>query len=196
MSKQLEMYLKKINEDTENESVGGFAIDSFPTKANKRPLPVIYPGESIHPDELKNIEEDIDADTNFNIDEKRILIDFDQVIHKYSVGWIDNIIYDEPIPGAKEAIQELRDLGFKVIIFTSRLSETTQGIDTEHDVNEQRKMIEEWLDKYDIEVDGMTAEKLPATLYIDDRAYCFTGVWNNKTMSEIKKKIDENLISY
>lgn len=189
-------YLDWLNEDTENESVGGFAIDSFPTKANKRPLPVIYPGESIHPDELKHIEEDIDADTNFDIDEKRILIDFDQVIHKYSVGWIEHIIYDEPIPGAKEAIQELRDLGFKVIIFTSRLSETTQGINTENDVNEQRKMIEEWLDKYDIEVDGITAEKLPATLYIDDRAYCFTGKWNSKTMSEIKQKLDENLKAY
>lgn len=47
----LDEYLDFLNEESETESVGGFAIDSFPTKASKRPLPVIYP-ESVVEDNV------------------------------------------------------------------------------------------------------------------------------------------------
>lgn len=177
----LKDYLNWLNEEVENEDACGFAIDSFPTKASKKPLPVIYPNESVN------------ADTGFDIDAKRIMMDFDQVIHKYSVGWIEDIIYDEPVSGVKEVIQQLRKDGYEVIVFTSRLSETVHG---KSGVDKQRKMLTDWLEKYNIEVDGMTAEKLPAILYIDDRTYCFEGYqqgWNKEDMLAIKRKIEENL---
>lgn len=171
----LNNYMEQLFEEDEiDESVGGFAIDSFPTKANKKPLSVVYP-------------ESVDLD-NYDIDGKRILIDFDQVIHKYSVGWIDDIIYDEPIPGVKQIINRLRKMGYEVIIFTSRLSEIAQG---KEGIIKQKKMIEDWLKKYDIEVDGITGEKIPASLYIDDRCYHFKGKWSEKVFDEIKDRLDE-----
>jgi len=180
----LKEYLDWLNEETENENACGFAIDSFPTRAHKRPLTDVirpaYPNESVN------------ADTGFDIDAKRIMIDFDKVIHKYSVGWQEGIIYDEPVKGIKNAINYFKK-DYEVIIFTTRLSETSNG---KEGVEKQRKMIEEWLNKYDIKVDGMTAEKLPAILYIDDRTYCFEGYktgWTNKDVTEIKNKIQENL---
>ena len=183
----LDKYLKSLSEDIENEDACGFAIDSFPTKANKRPLPVPYPNESV------------DLDTGFDIDAKRILMDFDQTIHKYSSGWVNGIIYDDPIPGSKQVIDQFRNDGYQVIIFTCRLSETTHGKDG---VIKQRKMIEDWLKEHSIEVDGMTAEKLPAEIYIDDRAYCFDlwskykQGWDKEAIHEVRVKMEEDLKEY
>lgn len=38
---------------------------------------------------------------------RTIAVDFDGVIHKYSKGWQNGSIYDEPVEGAKEALLEL-----------------------------------------------------------------------------------------
>jgi len=47
----LKDYLNWLNEEVENEDACGFAIDSFPTKASRKPLTDIiktaYPNESI-----------------------------------------------------------------------------------------------------------------------------------------------------
>jgi hypothetical protein len=192
----LEDYLNKLNEEYETEDVGGGmvsaaaglpGIDSFPRSAHNKPLRVAYPNEAVDPD------------TKFDIDAKRIMIDFDQVIHKYSVGWQDGIIYDEAIDGAKQVIKQFRDEGYQVIIFTSRLSETVHG---KSGVSKQRKMIEDWLKEHDIEVDDMTAEKLPALIYIDDRCYCFDNWckykqgWDKDSFQDIKTKIKEDSKPY
>jgi hypothetical protein len=34
-------------------------------------------------------------------------MDFDGVIHKYSKGWLDGSIYDEPMEGAKEQLAKI-----------------------------------------------------------------------------------------
>jgi hypothetical protein len=167
----LKQYLEWLNhEDEELEAVGGFAIDSFPTKASKKPLTVIYP-------------ESVDLD---NVNSKRIMIDFDGTIHKYSKGWKDGTVYDEPISGAKQFIDQLKDDGFEVVVFTSRLSVSSLGQEV---VNEQKEMIEMWLKKYGIKIDGITAEKIPATAYIDDLAIEFDG-WNHELISKIKSRVD------
>lgn len=168
----IKQYLEWLNhEDEALESVGGFAIDSFPTKASKKPLTVVYP-------------ESVDVD---NVNTKRVMIDFDGTIHKYSEGWKDGTVYDEPIPGAKQFIDQLKNNDFEVVVFTSRLSVSSLGQDV---ANEQKEMIEDWLDEYDIVVDGVTAEKLPAVAYVDDRAVEFDGVWNSELLSRIKKRVD------
>lgn len=95
---------------------------------------------------------------------KTIVFDFDGVIHKYSKGWQDGSIYDEPVPGIKTIIDELRKENYQVVIVSTRCS-TEQGI---------TEMIE-WLNKYDIEVDRIDKEKPPALIYVDDRAICFDG---------------------
>jgi len=163
-------YLKWLNEHDEvDESGFDFAIDSVHT--GKLPSKKVIVGE------------------DFNIDADRILIDFDQVIHKYSVGWLEGIIYDEPIPGAKEAIDKFRKDGYEIIIFTSRLIEEAHG---EEGTKNQIKMINEWLEKHDIKVDGLTCHKLPAQIYIDDRGLRFEGVWNDEFYKKVISKIQEN----
>ena len=89
---------------------------------------------------------------------QNIVFDFDGVIHKYSKGWQDGSIYDEPNKGIKETIDKLRTV-YRVVIVSTR-SNTEKG----------RNEIREWLQKYQIEVDDIVAEKPPALLYIDDRA--------------------------
>ena len=94
-----------------------------------------------------------------------VCFDFDGVIHSYTTPWVhDTIIPDPPTPGIREVIRKLRDHGYQVVILTSRC--LTPG---------GKEAIEEWLNEYDIAVDDITSEKIPARCYVDDRAVCFTG---------------------
>jgi len=166
----LKRYLEHLNDV--DESVGGFAIDSFPTKAKNKVLSVPYPtNESI--DEYDNQKT------------KRIMIDLDGVIHQYE-GFKDGTLYGNIFDGAKEVIDYLRNNGYEIIIFTSRLSKNL------NDVENQKVMIKKWLNKNKVMIDGMTSEKLAADLYIDDRAIHFKGDWND-TLHEIKLRLEDNL---
>ena len=53
--------------------------------------------------------------------DKTIAIDFDGVIHLYSNGFqgLDNV-YDPPTPGARVALEQLKTLGYRLIIVSSR----------------------------------------------------------------------------
>jgi hypothetical protein len=86
-----------------------------------------------------------------------ILVDFDGVIHNYSHGWMDGEAYDGPFDGAREGLKALEDLGYTVVIFSTR----------------DRNQIREWLRKYDFEPYTVTNEKMPAIAIIDDRAIRF-----------------------
>lgn len=94
-----------------------------------------------------------------------VIFDFDGVIHSYTSGWkgID-CIPDPPVDGIKEAIDSIRDKGYKVVIVSTRCRDIN-GISA----------IKDWLNKYDIEVDDISIEKPPALCSIDDRAICFDG---------------------
>lgn len=95
---------------------------------------------------------------------KNVIFDFDGVIHSYKSGWKGaTVISDPPVPGIKEAIQEIRK-HYRVVVVSTRCYHPG-GIDA----------IKEYLTKYDIEVDEVTAEKPPAIVSIDDRAICFDG---------------------
>jgi len=94
-----------------------------------------------------------------------VAFDFDGVIHSYTSGWWGvAAILDPPVPGIKEAIDEIRAAGYKVVVVSSRC-ESHFGI---YEINR-------WLTKHGITVDGIQAEKPPAIVYIDDRAICFDG---------------------
>lgn len=162
------MNIKEYLEDLNTEDACGFAIDSFP---EKKVLRVAYPNENI---------EEYD-----NLKTKRIMIDLDGVIHDYNEGFKDGTLYGKVIKGTKEAIQELRNNGYLVIIFTARLSVKSHGIDA---VKKQRIRIKKWLQKNGIEVDGLTSEKLPADVYIDDRAIEFTGNWKD-TLNKVNLRL-------
>ena len=99
---------------------------------------------------------------------KTVAIDFDGVIHSYVSGWKGHdVIPDPPVPGAFTAMQNYIRNHFDIVIYSTR-AECQKGIDaiyewlTEHGFNQQDKI-------------KIQATKPPASIYIDDRGFCFKG---------------------
>ena len=93
-----------------------------------------------------------------------VVFDFDGVIHSYRSGWKGIAeIPDPPVPGIKQVIEDLRP-DYEVVIVSTRCAAT-----------EGQRAILDYLQKHDIEVDAVLAEKPPAICYVDDRAICFNG---------------------
>lgn len=104
-----------------------------------------------------------------------ICVDFDATINSYRSGFTrDGDIPDEPIEGAIDAIARLRRK-YKVVVFSTR-ARTVEG----------RNAVIAWLAKYNCEVDGVTFEKIPAKIYLDDRGLKFNGNWT-EALQEIDK---------
>ena len=104
---------------------------------------------------------------------KTILVDFDGVLHSYTSGWKGiEAIPDPPVPGALEFLQVLiRDPELDVCIYSSR-SENENG----------RSAMRSWLLQNGLEIRDLNKIRFPerkpgAFLTIDDRAFCFKGVF-------------------
>jgi hypothetical protein len=120
-----------------------------------------------------------------------VAVDFDGVIHKYSRGWQDGSIYDEPVDGAFSALRVLMR-EYAVFIFTTRnpmqvaewlmnkgqfsclveatyLGEEDDGTPILHNNDIEREF---WNDKGQLLI---TQRKLPAVAYLDDRGIRFNG---------------------
>jgi hypothetical protein len=98
-----------------------------------------------------------------------VCVDFDGTI----APWGDLFGYPKPLPGAVKFLRWLKDNGYTVYIFTSRLSafwHQSEGRDPGRAIFEQVEYLQNYCKKYGIEVDGATAEKVPAMAYIDDKA--------------------------
>ena len=147
-----------------------FDVDSFPSsrrRKRKQILRTVYPEQKIT-----------------GPIPRRAMIDLDKTIHKYSQGFKDGTVYDEPFVGAKEVIDYLRKNGYEIVIFTTRASKEEND-----DYKDQIKQVADWLDKNGIYYDRITAEKLAADFYIDDKAiHIPNGNWN-VVMNVIKKRI-------
>lgn len=103
---------------------------------------------------------------------RTIALDFDGVIHRYSRGWADGTIYDEPMPGAIEGIKRLQER-YAVFVFTSREIEAVipwlerHGVDCAADGPPYPEF---WNHQDQVLV---TNRKLPAIAYVDDRGLHF-----------------------
>lgn len=98
---------------------------------------------------------------------KTVVFDFDGVIHSYSSGWKGvTEIQDPPVPGIQDALKQLHDTGYEVVVVSTRCA-YPGGSDA----------ISTWLMKNGMFkfVDKICAEKPPAICYVDDRAICFDG---------------------
>ncbi len=110
---------------------------------------------------------------------KTIVVDFDGVLHWYRKGWQDGTIYDEPTPGAQDAMKQLLEAGFYVIIFSTRaIKLIVKGVPEQGQFPEMVK----WLNKHNFP-QGLKiwteAGKPMGVAYIDDRAVRFNGIWRD-----------------
>lgn len=91
---------------------------------------------------------------------KTICLDFDGVIHEYSIGYDDGSIYDIPVEGSREAVEKMIDNGFEVVIYTARPN---------------YEDIHAWLKKFGFPKLKVIGGKPKAVIYIDDRGLRFTN---------------------
>lgn len=96
-----------------------------------------------------------------------VAVDFDGVLHSYTSPWVDaSVIPDPPVAGAADWLNAIRE-DFEVVIFTTR-----------GNCEEGRDAVRYYLGQAgvrDAETLRVTAEKIPALVYIDDRALRFDG---------------------
>lgn len=94
-----------------------------------------------------------------------VAVDLDGVIFEYD-GWRGPDHFGDPLPGAKEFLQSLRDMGIRIIIHTARTNKT------HGDPDEVAAAITNVLWVADLEFDEVwTGRGKPIALaYIDDRA--------------------------
>lgn len=103
-----------------------------------------------------------------------VLVDFDGTLAPWGALWD----VKEFLPGAIDAVRLLHELGYKIVIFTSRLSPSwhvAEGRDPTFGPLAQRDYLERLLIEHGIPFDFITAEKIPAVLMLDDKAMRVTS---------------------
>jgi hypothetical protein len=89
-----------------------------------------------------------------------VCVDLNGVLDAYT-GWKHAEHWDPPRPGAAAFLRGLTERGFDVVIFTTR-----------HHTQVRRWLREHGLMAY---VSAVTRRKPPAHVFVDDRAVCFRG---------------------
>ena len=113
-----------------------------------------------------------ERETGHNANEMTIAIDLDGVILEYVEPWTGIRHFGDPIPGAAESIQKLKDLGYTIVIYTTR-NNAMANHNAGYDALELTSMVKSELDKGGIPYDFISLFKPLARCYIDDRAIRF-----------------------
>lgn len=101
-------------------------------------------------------------------------VDFDNTLFP----WGPLFKLGAPFDGVVNAMQKLREAGYRIVILTSRASETWHraecakfGYEDSYEFASVNLLyVKEMLDMYSIPFDIITAEKVPAEVYFDDKA--------------------------
>ena len=100
---------------------------------------------------------------------RRVLVDFDGTIIKKAPDGKFRMHN-----GAKAALDQMKANGYEIIIFTSRCADSEN-----RNAKENTAVIHNYLTKNKIPHDRITAEKISADYYIDDKAIRFVGNWDH-----------------
>lgn len=128
---------------------------------------------------------------------KKILIDFDGVIHSYKSGWTSmDVVSDPPVEGAFDAIRNYLRVGYEVAIYSTR-SATAEGLAAMKYFFRSHGWLEDSLGEPAMIT--FPTEKPAAWLTIDDRCICFNGTF--PTVEEIDAfkpwyKKEKNVLEY
>ena len=106
----------------------------------------------------------------------RICIDIDGVICKLKKKG-QSYSELEPVDGAIDKINKIRNNGHYIILYTARRMKTHQS-NTGKIIKDIGKITLEWLDKYGIEYDEIYFGKPWANVYLDDNALRFSS-WDD-----------------
>jgi hypothetical protein len=89
-----------------------------------------------------------------------VCVDLDGVLNQFD-GWKGADYFHPPRPGAREFLKRIHQLGYEIVIFTVRW----------------KPHVEQWLLLNNLAeyVTEVTDKKPAAHVYIDDRALCFRG---------------------
>jgi predicted mannosyl-3-phosphoglycerate phosphatase (HAD superfamily) len=84
--------------------------------------------------------------------------------------------FGEPIAGAREALQRLKEAGYWIIIFTVRTSSYYQSVGLYNPEVNSPEAVSAYLEQHQIPFDEIWKhDKPPAMVYIDDRALRLEG---------------------
>ena len=92
-----------------------------------------------------------------------VVFDFDGVIHSYSSGWKgEDNIPDPPVPGIREAIQNIRLSGYRVVVVSTRCC-TASGMGA----------VRYYLRHHDIAVDDVMSENFVCiSVFVKTKTFC------------------------
>lgn len=118
---------------------------------------------------------------------RTIAIDFDGVIHSYHDGYKNGEIYGSVILGAFEAVERFLGVGYSVYIHSTRDPETIMlWLQKQDGWKWNTLVIPDDMKFWNLrDCVGVSNRKIPAIVYIDDRALRFTS-WN-EAMSEFSR---------
>jgi hypothetical protein len=122
-----------------------------------------------------------------------VCFDFDGVIHKYSKGWQNGEIYDTCNGEILTLIRLLTLSRIPCFICSTRKPEQIVSWWNKQGFALPACLVDDnvtfWNDTTKI---GVTNKKLPAQVYIDDRAYNYHGQTAKEILLSFAKEIDEN----
>lgn len=127
---------------------------------------------------------------NMTLEEGKVVaFDFDGVIHKYSKGWQDGSIYDEPNKDVLDLMLILQLMKIPCVIISTREPQQIKEWWDKQGITLRAKVLD-WDTSFynDCSCIGITNRKIPAQLYIDDRAYRYTGQTVQEFLTDCAEK--------
>jgi hypothetical protein len=136
-----------------------------------------------------------EAEAGFSHDDMTIAVDLDGVILKYVDPWEGIYHFGDPEPGAAEALGRLKELGYKIVIYTTR-NNAMANHNGGHNALELTALVQNQLEKHGIPYDFIALFKPLARYYIDDRAIRHAGDWG-ATLRKVRSfeitRLDERI---